>query len=74
MKIQRGHALWEVPVGLIRDEDDRVEKIAERHAQAAIGGVFAKFRELGSARQAALWYRDEKVPLPEAVFYQAGEL
>lgn len=67
MKIQRGHALWEMPVGLIRDEDDRVEKIADRQVQAAIGGVFAKFRELGSARQAALWYRDEKVPLPEAV-------
>ncbi len=67
MKIASGHALWEMPVGLVRDEDDRVEKIADRQVQAAIGGVFAKFRELGSARQATLWYRDEKVPLPEAV-------
>jgi DNA invertase Pin-like site-specific DNA recombinase len=67
MKIAEGHALWEMPVGLVRDEDDRVEKIADRQVQAAIVGVFAKFRELGSARQATLWYRDEKVLLPEAV-------
>jgi len=67
MKIAGGHALWEMPVGLIRNEDDHVEKIADRHVQTAMGGVFAKFRELGSARQATLWYRDEKVPLPEVV-------
>jgi DNA invertase Pin-like site-specific DNA recombinase len=67
MKVAQGHAMWEMPVGLVRDEDDRIEKIADRQVQAAIAGVFAKFRELGSARQAALWYRDEKVPLPEAV-------
>jgi len=67
MKVAQGHAMWELPVGLVRDEDDRVEKIADRQVQTAIAGVFAKFRELGSARQAAMWYRDEKVPLPEAV-------
>jgi len=67
MKVAQGHAMWELPVGLVRDEDDRVEKIADRQVQTAITGVFEKFRELGSARQAALWYRDEKVPLPEAV-------
>jgi hypothetical protein len=67
MKIACGHALWEMPVGLVRDENDHVAKIADRQVQAAIDGVFAKFRELGSARQATLWYRDEQVPLPEAV-------
>lgn len=67
MKVARGHAMWEMPVGLVRNEDDCIEKIADRQVQTAIAGVFAKFRELGSARQAALWYRDEKVPLPEAV-------
>jgi len=67
MKVGRGHALWEMPVGLVRDDEDRVEKIADRQVQAAIDGVFRKFRELGSARQTTLWYRDEKIPLPEAV-------
>ena len=67
MKIESGHALWEMPVGLVRTEDDRMEKIADRQVQKAIDGVFKKFRELGSARQATLWYRDEKVSLPEVV-------
>lgn len=67
MKIGKGHALWEMPIGLVRNEEDRVEKIADRQVQEAINGVFRKFRELGSARQATLWYRDEKVLLPEVV-------
>ena len=67
MKVGKGHALWEMPVGLVRNEEDRVEKIADRQVQEAIEGVFRKFRELGSARQATLWYRDEKVLLPEVV-------
>lgn len=66
-KVRRGHALWEMPVGLIRNDESRVEKIPDRQVQEAIEGVFRKFRELGSARQAMLWYRDEKIPLPMVV-------
>ncbi len=66
-KVRRGHALWEMPVGLIRNDEDRVEKTPDRQVQEAIDGVFGKFRELGSARQAMLWYRDEKIPLPEVL-------
>jgi excisionase family DNA binding protein len=73
MKVQQGHALWEVPVGLVRDENDRVEKIADRQVQAAIESVFRKFRELGSARQTAIWYCDQKIPLPEAVTGTRGQ-
>jgi DNA invertase Pin-like site-specific DNA recombinase len=64
MKVAAGHAMWEVPVGFTRDERDRVEKIADREVQAAIESVFRKARELGAARQTALWFRDNKTPLP----------
>jgi len=66
-KIRRGHALWELPVGFIRTEDNRVEKSPDRQVQHAISMVFDKFRELGSARQTMLYFRDEKISLPEAV-------
>ncbi len=62
-KIQRGHALWELPVGFVRTEEDRVEKSADR-VQEAVASVFRKFRELGSARQTMLWYHDQHIPLP----------
>jgi hypothetical protein len=57
--------MWEVPVGFVRTPDNRIKKIADRQVQHAVAGVFGKFRELGSARQTMLWYRDAQLPLPE---------
>lgn len=73
MKVKQGYAMWEMPVGLVRNEDDRVEKSADRQVQSAIEGAFRKFRELGSARQATLWYQDQNVPLPEVVPATRGQ-
>ena len=64
-KLQRGHVMWEVPVGFVRTSDDRLEKIADRQVHHAVAGVFQKFRELGSARPTMLWDRDAQMPLPE---------
>ncbi len=64
-KIQRGHVRWEGPVGCVRTSDDRIEKHADRPVPHAVAGVCQKFRELGSARQTMLWYRDAQLPLPE---------
>jgi hypothetical protein len=64
-KIQRGHVMWEVPVGFVRTSDDRIEKHADQQVQHAVAGVFQKFHELGSARQTMLWYREAQLPLPE---------
>src|SRR3954454_814684 len=65
-KVKRGQALWEVPVGFVRTDDDRVEQTPDRQVQQAVVGVFAKFRELLSARQTALWYSDHQLSLPHA--------
>jgi hypothetical protein len=48
----------EVPVGFVRTSDDRIDTIADCQVHHAVAGVFQQFRELGSARQTMLWYRD----------------
>ncbi len=72
-KIKRGCALWELPVGFVRTEQDGVEKSANRQVQQAIEAVFRKFGELGSARQTMLYFRDEQILLPEVVRGTGGE-
>jgi DNA invertase Pin-like site-specific DNA recombinase len=71
-KVGRGHALWEVPVGFVRTDDDRMEKTPDRRVQEAVAGVFRKFHELGSARQTMLWYRDENILVPHVVSGTCG--
>jgi DNA invertase Pin-like site-specific DNA recombinase len=71
-KVRRGCVMWEVPVGFVRTPDDRVEKSPDRQIQAAIQSVFQKFRELGSARQTLLYFRDEQIRMPEVVRGTAG--
>ena len=72
-KIKRGCALWELPVGFMRTDDDGVEKSADRQVQHAVEMVFAKFEELGSARQTMLYFRDEQLLLPEVVRGTGGQ-
>jgi excisionase family DNA binding protein len=72
LKVRRGHAMWEMPVGFVRSEEHRIEKIADRQVQQVLEGVFRKFRQLGSARQTTLWYRDQQIALPQVVPGTAG--
>lgn len=72
-KVRRGCVMWEVPVGFVRTADERVEKSADRQIQSAMQSVFQKFRELGSARQTMLYFRDEQIRLPEVVRGTAGQ-
>ena len=72
-KVRRGCVMWEVPVGFVRTADERVEKSADRQVQSAMQGVFQKFRELGSARQTMLYFRDEQIALPEVIRGTAGQ-
>src|SRR5689334_24383984 len=71
-KVRRGFALWEVPVGFIRTEEGRIEKTPDRQVQQAIVSVFRKFQQLGSARQATIWFREEQILLPKTKPGTAG--
>jgi DNA invertase Pin-like site-specific DNA recombinase len=65
-KAKRGCAMWEVPVGFVRGEEGQIEKTPDRQVQQAIEAVFHKFDQLGSARQAVIWFREEGILLPQA--------
>jgi DNA invertase Pin-like site-specific DNA recombinase len=71
-KVEKGLVLWEVPVGYVRAEGGVLELSPDRQVQQALHGVFAKFRELGSARQVVIWYHEEQITLPHAVPATAG--
>jgi DNA invertase Pin-like site-specific DNA recombinase len=71
-KARRGFAMWELPVGFIRTDEGRIEKTPDRQVQQAIASVFQKFRQLGSARQAAIWFREEQIPVPKVQPGTAG--
>jgi DNA invertase Pin-like site-specific DNA recombinase len=72
-KVRRGLALWEVPVGFIRTEEGQIEKTPDRQVQQAIISVFRKFQQLGSARQATIWFREEKILVPKTKPGTAGQ-
>src|SRR4051794_41736373 len=63
-KAGRGALRFTLPPGLVWGEDGRVERDPDERVREAIRLVFAKFRELGSARQVFLWLRDAALRLP----------
>ncbi len=73
-KARRGELFMTVAIGYVRVGNNRIEKDPDRRIAEAIALVFAKFAEMQSVRQAHLWFRHERVPLPAVTYGAEGRL
>lgn len=63
-KARRGEYRFMLPPGFCWSEAGRVEIDPDQHVVDTIRLVFAKFRELGSARQVFLWLHSADIKMP----------
>ena len=69
-KAKRGELRMHLPVGLDRDDDDRIALSADEQIRHAIERVFCLWRQLGSARQVVIELISEGQALPRRAIGQ----
>ena len=63
-KARRGELAAPLPVGLIYDEQERVQLDPDQQVQAAVRLLFATFRRTGTARATLKHFRDQDLQFP----------
>jgi DNA invertase Pin-like site-specific DNA recombinase len=71
-KALRGELIYRLPVGLVKNEDGKIEKVPDLRIQKSVEQVFEKFREYGSVRQAFLWFVQEQISFPSVDYGRYG--
>jgi len=74
LKAQRGDLHTSVAVGYVRSSGDRLEMDPDQRVRSALDMVFRKFSEFGSARQVAVWLRQERILLPVVSYGLQGRV
>jgi DNA invertase Pin-like site-specific DNA recombinase len=77
---RRGELRTHLPIGYRHDREGRIVTVADEAVRETIALIFAKFAELGSARQVTAYLAEEGVLLPhrrvneDAITWAAGQL